>query len=171
MSAATNIDWLDLIQVNRTGLVNHLARQVESREDIGELLHELYLRVTSANIDQPIDNPKSYLYRIATNLAIDLRRRRVSQSRTLENYHYQLPARSDHLTPERIALGRERLRLLTEAVETLPPKCKAVFMMRKAENMAPPEIAERLGISRNMVEKHLRKALAHCRAEMEKKNN
>ena len=171
MSTISNNDWLTLIQQNRTGLMHYLAGQVESREDITELLHELYLRVTSARIDRPIENPKSYLYRIAANLAIDLRRKRLSQARTLENYQYQLPQRSDQHTPERIVLGRERLRILEEAVKSLPPKCKEVFLLRKSQHLSPAEISDRLGISRNMVEKHLRKALAHCREQLEGKIN
>jgi len=66
---------------------------------------------------------------------------------------------ADGLNPEQIAVARQRLDKLVEAVNTLPPRCRAVFILRKFENLSQAEIAERLGISRNMVEKHLRHAL------------
>jgi DNA-directed RNA polymerase specialized sigma24 family protein len=38
-----------------------------------------------------------------------------------------------------------------------------VFILSRLHGMANGEIAARLGISRNMVEKHIIKALIHCR--------
>ena len=62
--------------------------------------------------------------------------------------------------------ARERLAILAGAVEELPPRCREVFMLRKVEGLDQAEIARRLGISRNMVEKHLRKALLVCAARL-----
>jgi RNA polymerase sigma factor (sigma-70 family) len=70
-------------------------------------------------------------------------------------------------SPERIALARERLALLAAAMDELPPRCREVFVLRQVEQLDQAEIARRLCISRNMVEKHLRKALLHCRARVE----
>jgi DNA-directed RNA polymerase specialized sigma24 family protein len=38
-----------------------------------------------------------------------------------------------------------------------------VFLLHKFEGLSHADIATRLGISKNMVEKHIIKALAHCR--------
>ncbi|WP_260929490.1 RNA polymerase sigma factor [Novosphingobium sp. 9] len=56
-------------------------------------------------------------------------------------------------------LGQDRLRTLLELVETLPPRCREVFALRKIEGLHQADIAERLGITRGAVEKHLRHAL------------
>ena len=170
MSSSLLPDWPSLFQTHKPALERHLARQLDSREDIAELLHELYLKVSTLHTKQPIENPKSYLYRIATNLAIDLQRQKRSRANQLDSYQYQMASQMETRTPERIATGRERLRLLEQAIETLPPKCKEVFMLRKLHHLSNPEIADRLGISRNMVEKHLRKALTICREEIERRS-
>ena len=43
------------------------------------------------------------------------------------------------------------------------------YLMRMATNLA--EAAEKLGVSRNMVEKHLRTALKHCREVLARHEN
>ncbi|MGH8547062.1 MAG: sigma-70 family RNA polymerase sigma factor, partial [Methylococcales bacterium] len=58
---------------------------------------------------------------------------------------------------------RQKLEILDRAVAELPPKCRQVFLLRKVEQLSHAEIAERLGISRSMVEKHLHRAMMHCR--------
>jgi RNA polymerase sigma factor (sigma-70 family) len=57
--------------------------------------------------------------------------------------------------------------LLYAAIEALPPKCRQVFIMRRFHDLSQDEIARRLGVSRNMVEKHLRLALERCRAALD----
>jgi RNA polymerase sigma factor (sigma-70 family) len=70
--------------------------------------------------------------------------------------------------PERQLIARQELRRLALAIDELPPRCREVFLLSRFESMANGEIAIRLGISRNMVEKHLIKALLHCRARQSK---
>lgn len=58
---------------------------------------------------------------------------------------------------------RERLRLLAHAIAELPPRRREVFLLHKIDGLSHSQVAERLGISRSKVEKHVMKALAHCR--------
>ena len=42
-------------------------------------------------------------------------------------------------------------------------KCRTVFLLHKFKNLSHAEIAARFGISKNMVEKHIIKAMARCK--------
>lgn len=55
---------------------------------------------------------------------------------------------------------------LVDAIATLPPRCQAVFVMHKIHEIPQAQVADRLGISVKIVEKHLRLGLAACRERL-----
>lgn len=102
------------------------------------------------------------LFRIAINLTKDLGRaeavRQVSDQVTLDGLELASPQPS----AERQIAASQDLELLYEAIENLPPKCRTVFLLSRAERMTYPQIAAHCGISIKMVEKHISHALAIC---------
>jgi len=60
----------------------------------------------------------------------------------------------------------QQMRLLLQAVNGLPPKCRDVFVLRMIDGLSQREIAERLGIAVSTVEKHLARGLQQCRQEL-----
>ncbi|MGH8366261.1 MAG: sigma factor-like helix-turn-helix DNA-binding protein, partial [Pseudomonas sp.] len=58
------------------------------------------------------------------------------------------------------------LEMLERALAELPPLCRDSFLLRKLDGLSHLQIAERLGISRALVEKHIVNAMKHCRARM-----
>ncbi len=143
-----------------------LIRKVGCPSTADEILHETWMRAVTRVPKNPIKHPRAFLYRIANNLLIDRIRKERRDSRVIVpgNLPESAPAKEAPLDSGLI--GRERLSALQQAINELPPKCKQAFTMRKIELLDQEEIAKRLGISRNMVEKHLRKALYHCMKRM-----
>ncbi len=109
-------------------------------------------------------NPPALLHQIAVNLARDFVRRRKTATAHFEfgDLPEDVPS-SEAPADERLA-HQQRLRSLRAAADTLPPRCREVFIMAAFEDIPLDEIAKRLDISRNMVEKHMRFALHRCRA-------
>lgn len=144
-------------------LTTFAARKVRCRTLAAELVHEAYIRVRTGGGEVGIENPLAYLYRIVINLVTDHYRKNVrcgsyvTTDPILENVPDDRPTIDVRIDEQR------RLALLDQAVDELPPRCREVFRLRKYHAMNQAAIAERLGISRNMVEKHLRKALLYCR--------
>ncbi len=130
-------------------------------ETAADIVQETYQRMMSGNLWQQAENPRALMHRIAANLATDYERRHKVRDHYVDNVDFlseELQS-SNGIDPEQIIAGHQRLDTLTEAVNQLPPKCRIVFVLRKFEDLSHAEIAERLGISRNMVEKHLRNAM------------
>ncbi|WP_432742689.1 sigma-70 family RNA polymerase sigma factor [Methylobacter sp. G7] len=130
-------------------------------ETAADIVQETYQRMMTGNLWQQAENPRALLHRIAANLATDHERRYKVRNRYVDNVDFldrELQS-SNGIDPEQIIAGRQRLDRLVEAVNLLPPKCRTAFVLRKFENQSHADIAERLGISRNMVEKHLRSAM------------
>lgn len=143
-----------------------VRRRVRSPELTADILQDCYLRIARHPHAVPVDKPLALFRRIAGNLIIDrIRenevRQRVSDSGGLSQ---DIPDRSQDV--EAALIARQRFELLVRAVEELPPRCREVFLLRKVEQLESSEIARRLGISQNMVEKHLRKALLYCQAAL-----
>lgn len=63
--------------------------------------------------------------------------------------------------PEAVSL-HEELALLSQAIESLPARCRQVFTLRVAYGLPQKEIAVRLGISENTVEKQIGKGIRRC---------
>lgn len=138
-----------------------MLRRCGCIETAADIVQETYRRMFAGDLWQQAENPRALLHRIAANLATDFERRRNVRHQYLGD---EDPADAaldsvDGIDPEQITMARQRLDRLVSAVDTLPPKCRQVFVLRKFEELSHAEIAERLGISRNMVEKHLRNAL------------
>ncbi len=55
---------------------------------------------------------------------------------------------------------------LKRVLETLPPKCREAFELRKFDGLSQREIAQKMSIAESTVEKHLAKALRLVMKEM-----
>ena len=49
----------------------------------------------------------------------------------------------------------------------LPVNCRKIFVWQKIEGLTQAEIAERLGLSKNMVEKYMIRTLRHLRDRLD----
>ena len=60
------------------------------------------------------------------------------------------------------AIARQRFGIHCEAVAELSPQVRRAYLMRKVYGLSHKEIAERMGIARSTVEKHLMKGVEMC---------
>ncbi len=67
--------------------------------------------------------------------------------------------------PETVARNQE-LALLTEAIQTLPERCRQIFTLRAVYGMTQREIGEKLGISDRTVAAQLAIGVAKCTSFM-----
>lgn len=151
-------------------LLNFLARQVGDRDLAADLTQESYVRaLTLQGSGQTIGDARALLYRIARNLLVDEHRRaQVRQHEVLDTLDtagegpaLQAPA---HLQPDQILAYEQQARALVATIEALPPRCREAFVMNRLDGLSHQQVAERMGISRNMVVQHVVRALLACRA-------
>lgn len=69
-------------------------------------------------------------------------------------------------TPNSSMESRELEQKITQAVNNLPPKCKAVFVLSRYEGLKYKQIAEHLDISVKTVENQMGSALQKLRDEL-----
>ena len=143
-------------------LIRFLRQRLRVKEDEADVAQEAYIRMMQYEGSRQIQSPSSMLFRIAINVANDLGRaeqtRRVSDQTSLDG----LELASDQPAVERQIAAEQDLQLLYGVIETLPPKCRHVFLLSRVQRMTYPQIAAHCRISVKMVEKHISHALAIC---------
>jgi RNA polymerase sigma-70 factor (ECF subfamily) len=160
----TEATWASLraLLVDRYGEFKHkLARRLGSADLAAETLQETWLRLERPGDPGVLDRPDAYLFRIALNVAADRRdadRRRLALSEVEVLRHLD----DDELDPERIAQSRSEIDGLSRALDELTPRCRAIFIAARLDEIPHKLIAERHGISTRMVERELKLALDHC---------
>ena len=156
---------------------------VRDENDARELCQEAFLRVYKG-LDQFKGGSSffTWLYRIVTNLAIDLMRRPGRRDAELRENRESLDTRDDAFEPFmasvegadpfRAARRREIANRLQHALDALPPYHLGVILMREVEGMSYEEMAEAMGVSKGTImsrlfhaRQKLQKALADCYAE------
>lgn len=124
-----------------------------------DLLQELWLKI-GAGPSGPIANPRSYLFRAATNLMIDHRRSHAQQQRRdLEwsGLTDRLPnSAANDPGPERELAGRLLLDRVRQELQKLPPRALDIFRQHRIEGQTQREIASQMGLSPSTIESDLR---------------
>ncbi len=141
-------------------LVGTWTRRLRSRQQAEDLAHDAFVRVLE-NPAEPVQQPRAYLHQTARNLAVDGYRR---EDRRAELERQALvPGTGAGDDPEAYVQALELADAVEKALQELPPNCRQVFVWQKLEGLSQAEIAERLGLSRNMVERYMMRALKHLR--------
>lgn len=110
-----------------------------------------------------VDNPRAFLYRAVRNLVIDQRRRALVHLRAAERVEIAtLRDGADEVDGERVLNGKERLRILEEAIRGMPPRLRDALILYRIEEFTYLEIARRLGISETGAKRSVSKAILIC---------
>lgn len=157
---------------NRT-LIAFLSSRLDSIAEAQEVAQEAYVRLLRLEHPEQVGFLRAYLFRIASNLAVDRLRQRNARADTAQEeplvdlFEEWLAAP----LPERRALAADRLRLVREALRELPRKTSAAFVMHAIEGRGFDAIAQAMQLSERMVRYHVARAMAHCRERLDAEEN
>jgi RNA polymerase sigma factor (sigma-70 family) len=145
-------------------LQRFFQRRLGSRDDAADATQETLLRMLVASRSTLIDDPQAYLFQVARSVANAAITRQMRDRALFVTDDDALGTACEDLPDQhRILLGRQHLRLMARAISALPNRCQQVFILSRLHGFSNGAIATELGISRNMVEKHIIRALLHCR--------
>lgn len=163
-----------LLNRYRLPLVSYFVRMVRDRALAEDLAQEVFLRVYQARHRyQPEARFTTWLYRIATNLALNAIRDRKGEDIAVvkEDSDEGAPriARVADTRPgaEEQLMMSDRERLIRRAVETLPEKQRAAVILHKYQDVDYRQIAKVLEVSESAVKSLLFRAYENLRARLE----
>lgn len=157
---------LSIFTEQRGALTRFLTRRLGSAALAEDLIQETWVRAASSGGVAALANPAGYLFRIASNLALD-HLRHVGQGIEIQTGEHAVASVPDPAPlPEAVAVHRSELDRLLRAVDDLSPRRREVFALVKFDGLSYSEVAARLGISKNTVMVHMVKALSTLEREM-----
>ncbi len=153
----------------REELVAHsepLRRWLQARypsiSDVDNIVQETITRVWRERVFGHVTSPQAMLFTTARNLAIDqIRRQRIVPMDSIAEIA-ELPVYASEPSPSEAAARDQELELLTQAIQSLPDKCRQVLTLRKIYGLSQKEIARHLGISEHTVEAQVGNGMRRC---------
>jgi len=153
---------------------------LRDEQDAREVVQEAFLRVyRGLSTFHGGSSFFTWLYRIVTNLSIDLIRKPARREAELDEAreirdeaHIPLLARIDGADPADVVRRGEIAARIREALDALPSYHRGVILMREIEGMSYEEMAEAMGVSKGTImsrlfhaRQKLQRALADCYLE------
>lgn len=135
-----------------------------SRAAAKDLLQDAWLKLEARGCEAGIDNPEGFITQVAQNTVTDHLRKERRRGAIDAELTGILWEGVEQVSPERTAMGRERLRAVCAALEQLPERTRRIFLMNRLGGVPHRKIAEKLGISDQAVYYHIRRALEHLAA-------
>lgn len=135
-------------------LAGYVLRITESRELTEEIVQDVFLKIwmTRETLGE-IENFKHYLIVVSRNQSFDVLKKQLKERQKKKDWEKEntLQVTEDNDPPNFASL-------IDEAIDSLPPRRKEVYLLSRHERLTYQEIATQLGISKESVKTHLQLA-------------
>ena len=168
--------FAEIVNRYRSPLTNYLFRMLADYEEAVDLAQETFVRVYFAIERYHTDYAFStYIYRIATNLAIsEIRKKKRRRLLSLTSF-FQSEDSGDaqefhppdgKSLPDEDLIEIERNRTIEKAIATLPDKYRAPIVLREIQELSYEEIAQILGLGLGTTKSRISRARALLREKL-----
>lgn len=147
-------------------LVRFFHKRTGNYHDADDLSQDVFTLWLNRKEQTPVQEQRAFLFKIANHVLIDHWRKNQKQKDIYQDDCELDDAAQSYATeldPGYVLEHQQRLDLLSEAIETLPPRRREAFVLYRFDGLSQSEIAEQMEISISMVEKHIAAALLHCK--------
>jgi RNA polymerase sigma factor (sigma-70 family) len=154
-----------LFEEHNETLIRFLAVRMRSRQEAKEVAQEAYVRLLDLDQPETVGFLRAFLFKTATNIAIDrmrcrTRREQLDEVALFEEFR-ETPG------PERHAVGRQQVEIVGRLLTELPAKCRQAFLLNRVQGLQPSEIAIRMGIAERTARHYILRAFQHCQAGLD----
>jgi len=157
----------EIVRRYRNPITNFIYRMLDDYDRSVELAQETFIRVyTSASRYQANYSFSTYIYRIATNLAIsELRKRKRRKLVSLFSPYTNEEGETLEMDPpdqstlqDEALIESERRKAVARAIKSLPEKYRAAVVLRDVEGLSYDRIAEVMNLSEGTVKSRINRA-------------
>jgi RNA polymerase sigma-70 factor, ECF subfamily len=155
-------DPVRVFDEHRALLISVAYRVLGSVTDAEDAVQEAWLRWSGVDHSR-VEDPRAFLVRVTTRLAIDRLRRAKARRESYVGPWLPEPILTRQDPAEDAAMAESVSMAMLVVLETLSPLERAVFVLREAFGMPHAEIAEVLGRKEEAVRQLARRAREHVR--------
>nr|WP_315595125.1 sigma-70 family RNA polymerase sigma factor [uncultured Cupriavidus sp.] len=148
-------------------LVDHVRRRFSGRSFARDVVHDLCLQLLERPGRTTARQPLALLRRASLYRAIDRQRTEAGHAGIAAKVEALYTEAACTIEPQEQLHWRQQFDLIRRAIEDLPPRCQQVFLLHRVHDMPQSDIAAALGISRNMVARHVMRAMFTLRPLLE----
>lgn len=168
------MSFSDLYLIYYPKLVRFAKEYVMSEEDAENITQDVFTDLWEKRESMNrIENMNAYLFRLVRNKCLDYLKHKVFEQRYAEKMQasfeieMNLKLQSlDRFDVSELSERNEMEKRIREAINSLPKKCRDIFLLSRMEGLKYREISERLGISVNTVECQMGIALKKLRVKL-----
>ncbi|HEY8893681.1 MAG TPA: RNA polymerase sigma-70 factor [Niastella sp.] len=148
-------------QAHFEGLYRYAFTILKNNDDAKDAVQTIFVKFWEkrATIDEQ-QSIQSYLYTSVYNYCLNVKR-----NEKVRNTYIQNNASPQYFFNDGL-VSRENIKLITEALESLPPQCKQIFFKSRFEKKKYTEIAQEMNLSVKTVEVQIGKALKILREQL-----
>ena len=151
-----------------TQILHFLRKRTDNASDAADMTQDVFTQWLGYQDRAKVEQPRAFLFQVARNLLRDhWRRQQVRHEAHSEHLQPVTEPLSDERDEPMAAAQRlQRLEQLKSVLAELSPRRREALMLHRFEGLSQAQIAERMGISVSMVEKHIAFALLHCKQHL-----
>jgi RNA polymerase sigma-70 factor (ECF subfamily) len=127
-----------------------------------DLVQDVFLRAVEHQKRQTIENPRAFLFAVASNLMIDRIRRAEARGVVVHLPLETVEIEEASPSPLDVLLWEQQAALLRQAVAELDEPMRNALIMHRLDGLTLAEVACALGTTVPVVRGLIAKALAHC---------
>lgn len=161
-----NAELEDIFINQRSRLCCVAASVLGNTDQADDVVQDAYLKISSAATLFEMKQPISYVSRVVRNLAIDRCRRSAFESTLFAKEEEGDNASYASHSPEVIAIDRQSLAQVVDALDELPERTRRAFEFYRSGSHTQRQVAQLLGVSTTSVNFMIRDALTHCRQSL-----
>ncbi len=148
-------------------LKRFFRRRLGTGPESADAVQEVFLRAVKENRQEPLKNPRAFLYVTAANLVKDERRKQRSRMAARHgSFKDDVPCTQP--APERVVAARQEFRVLLDALKELDPKYRKAFVLHRFHELTYDQIAAEMGISVSSVQNYISLVMAHSRTRLQR---
>ncbi|MBB4034330.1 RNA polymerase sigma-70 factor (ECF subfamily) [Dysgonomonas hofstadii] len=154
-------------------LLRFAREYVVVNEDAENIIQDVFVKLWERQDSlHLIDNINAYLFRLVRNKCLDYLRHKLSTekcNKSVQNtFEMELNLKIQSLDrfDETFVSEKNMEKIVSDAIDSLPNKCREIFLSSRIEGLKYREISERFNISVNTVENQMSIALKKLRIKL-----
>lgn len=168
-----HLDFSKIYLSSYSQLVRFATVFVVYEEDAENIIQDLFLGLWERKETlSGVNNLNAYLYKLAKNKCLDHLKHKMVKEKFVSNtqslYEQEISLKLQSLESFDVELATEEKveKVVSKAINSLPPKCREIFILSRHDGLKYKEISEKLNISVNTVETQMCIALKKLRSNL-----